>query len=104
MKLSAAACTSTSTSPGPGSGSASSPSLGGSMPSKRLQMTARISAEPVHAHGDHFGRRAIEPALAHAAGHHRLALAMLDDASAQLERALHRSGLEVREAEARGHD
>src|SRR5678815_5899898 len=95
MKLNAAAWTSTSTSPGPGTGSASSPSSSASMPSKRLQMTARISAQPLHTYRDDFGRRAFQRTLSHAAGHHRLALPLRDDSRTQLERLRHQRRLEV---------
>src|SRR6185503_21164908 len=95
MKLNAATCTSTSTWPGPRTGSASSPYSSASMPSKLRQMTARMSAQPFHAHRDDLGCGARRGALAHAAGHDRLALTVLDDARTQFQRLGHPGRLEV---------
>src|SRR5690242_12800096 len=104
MKLNAAAWTATSTWPGPATGSASSPSARPAMPSKVLQTTARMSACSPHAHGDDLGGGALDLALAHAARDDRFALAVRDDARAQLERSGDRCRPEVAHVQASRDD
>jgi hypothetical protein len=74
------------------------------MPSKRLQMTARISAQPFDAHRDDVGRRAFHRTLTdRCKATTDLRSSCVTTRAAKFERLGHQRRLEVDHAQAAGH-